>query len=290
MQIFIVIIQLALLKVLVRKHAHHPNVRHHVAHPIPKRIAQTFFTKDRLQFKRGVQQGRIDVVQFDEFFHVGARSLQGSVEQSHVNGHGVQRGQYPEQRFNVSFQRGPVHRDQDGFQRTFVARRAIFGQHMDQFMVVARAKRHHGQHEIRQRQPFFLWKHMRQTRFQQHGPSHVKVQGNFMNGRVSFGGGGDAAEDLVHFFHLFQGELAQHGDFGGLFEVGLRQVVGGQDVQLGQLLFDEQPFLMDEVGLELIETVGDGEVALVQAVLGLRGAGVEEGVAHGGLDGRGCSG
>jgi hypothetical protein len=31
----------------------------------------------------------------------------------------------------------------------------------------------------------------------------------------------------------------------------------------------------------LIETVGDGEVALVQAVLGLRGAGVEEGVAHG---------
>ena len=108
-----------------------------------------------------------------------------------------------------------------------------------------------------------------------------------MNGRVSFGGGGDAAEDLVHFFHLFQGELAQHGDFGGLFEVGLRQVVGGQDVQLGQLLFDEQPFLMDEVGLELIETVGDGEVALVQAVLGLRGAGVEESVAHGDLDGRG---
>ena len=111
-----------------------------------------------------------------------------------------------------------------------------------------------------------------------------------MNGRVSFGGGGNAAEDLVHFFHLFQGELAQHGDFGGLFEVGLRQVVGGQDVQLGQLLFDEQPFLMDEVGLELIETVGDGEVAFVQAVLGLRGAGVEEGVAHGGLDGdvQGC--
>ena len=147
-------------------------------------------------------------------------------------------------------------------------------------MVVARAERHHGQHEIRQRQPFFLWKHMRQARFQQHCSSHVKVQGNFMDGRVPFGGGGDAAEDLVHFFHLFQGELAQDGDFGGLFEVGLRQVMGGQDVQLGQLLFDLDSFLVDEGGLELIETVGDGEVALVQAVLGLRGAGVKKGVAQ----------